>query len=361
MPNDRLLTRRSVLQASAAAGATATLGFAHSSLIPRPSSLPAAPIAISSGNGLRATQTAVDEMRKGKDTVDAAVEGVVIVELDPNDQSVGYGGLPNELGVVELDASVMHGPTMRAGSVASIQNIKTPSRVALEVMRRTDHVMIVGAGALAFAKQMGFPEENLLTEASRRAWLRWKTRLSKEDDWLDDEEIKADFAKIDLEGSETGRKRPTGTISCLCLNEKGELSGCTTTSGLAWKLPGRVGDSPIIGAGLYVDGEVGAAGSTGRGEANIQVCGARTVVENMKDGMSPMDACLDVLKRVCDQTKSPRLLERPGRPNFDLNFYALRKDGQFASAKITRGGRYAVNDGTKNELREQGYLFERNE
>jgi N4-(beta-N-acetylglucosaminyl)-L-asparaginase len=359
MPNDRLLTRRAVLQAGAAAGASATLGVAHSSLIPRPSSLPAAPIAISSGNGLRATAKAVEEMRKGNDMVDAAVEGVSIVELDPNDQSVGYGGLPNELGVVELDACVMHGPTMRAGAVASIQNIKTPSRVALEVMRRTDHVMIVGAGALAFAKQMGFPEENLLTEASRRAWLRWKTRLSKEDDWLDDDEIKADFAKIDLEGSESGRKRPTGTITCLCLNEKGELGGATTTSGLAWKIPGRVGDSPIIGAGLYVDGEVGAAGSTGRGEANIQVCGARTVVENMKDGMSPMDACLDVLKRVCDQTKSPRLLERPGRPNFDLNFYALRKDGQFASAKITRGGRYAVNDGTKNELREQGFLFER--
>lgn len=356
MPDD-LISRRTMIQAGVAAGALAATGIRLAEAVPsRPQ---AGPIAISSGNGLRATAKAVEEMRAGKDTVEAAVEGVSIVELDPKDQSVGYGGLPNEHGVVELDACVMHGPTMRAGAVGALQYIKTPSRVALEVMRRTDHVMLVGAGALAFAKMMGFPEENLLTEPSRRAWLAWKTRLSKDDDWLDDDEIKADFARIDQEGTETGRKRPTGTISCLCLNEKGELGGCTTTSGLAWKIPGRVGDSPIIGAGLYVDGEVGAAGSTGRGEANIQVCGGRTVVENMKRGMTPLEACLDVLKRVCDQTKSPRLLTRPGRPNFDLNFYALRKDGQFASAKIYRGGRYAVNDGTKNELVEQGWLHDR--
>jgi len=212
---------------------------------------------------------------------------------------------------------------------------------------------------LNFAKLMGFQEENLLTDKSRRAWLNWKTRLSKEDDWLDDDEIKADFGKIDDTGQPSGLNRPTGTISCLCLNAKGELGGCTTTSGLAWKLPGRVGDSPIIGAGLYVDGEVGAAGSTGRGEANIQLCGTRIVVENMKDGMSPADAILDVLKRLCEQTKSPRLLTRPGRPNFDLNFYALRKDGAFAGGRIYGGGRYAVNDGKENKLRDSVYLFER--
>jgi N4-(beta-N-acetylglucosaminyl)-L-asparaginase len=355
MPHDSTFTRRTMLQAGAAAALP--LNWTLSTTPERQGGKP--PIAVSSGNGLRATAKAVEDMRAGKDPVDAAVEGVAIVELDPADQSVGYGGLPNEMGVVELDACVMHGPTMRAGAVASLQNVKTPSRVALEVMRRTDHVLLVGPGALQFARQMGFQEENLLTEDSRRAWLRWKTRLSKDDDWLDDDEIKADFGKIDLEGTESGRNRPTGTISCLCLNEQGELGGCTTTSGLAWKIPGRVGDSPIIGAGLYVDGEVGAAGSTGRGEANIQVCGGRTVVENMKRGMTPMEACLDVLKRVCDQTKSPRLLSAPGRPNFDLNFYALRKDGQFASAKIYRGGRYAVHDGVKNELREQGWLFER--
>lgn len=321
----------------------------------------AGPIAVSSANGLRATERAIALMREGKDTVYAAVEGVVIVEEDPNDMSVGYGGLPNEEGVVQLDACVMHGPTMRAGSVGALENIKTPSRVARMVMERTDHVMLVGAGALQFARQMGFEEVNLLTDRARKAWLRWKTTLSKEDDWLDDEEIKADFpefAAIDDTGTLSGRRRPTGTISCLCLNAKSELGGCTTTSGLAWKLPGRVGDSPIIGAGLYVDGEVGAAGSTGRGEANIQLCGGRTVVENMKRGMSPTEACLDVLKRLCEQTKSPRLLAQPGRPNFDLNFYALRKDGTFGAARIYKGGKFAVNDGKENRLHDMAFLYE---
>ncbi|MBI5706046.1 MAG: N(4)-(beta-N-acetylglucosaminyl)-L-asparaginase [Armatimonadetes bacterium] len=364
--NSNDLSRRELVRVGLASGAAlaASRGLAlPSSLGPSGVGLAPGPIAISSANGLRATEKAVALMRQGRDTVEAAVEGVVIVEEDPNDMSVGYGGLPNELGIVELDACVMHGPTMRAGSVASIQNIKTPSRVAKAVMERTDHVMLVGAGALAFAKQMGFEEVNMLTDRARRAWLRWKTTLSKEDDWLDDEEIKADFGAaiqaIDDTGTLSGRKRPTGTISCLCLNDKGELGGCTTTSGLAWKLPGRIGDSPIIGAGLYVDGEVGAAGSTGRGEANILVSGGRTVVENMKDGMTPMEACLDVLKRVCDQTKSPRLLTRPGRPNFDLNFYALRKDGAFGAARIVAGGRFAVNDGKENKLHDSGFLFDR--
>ncbi len=318
----------------------------------------ASPIAISSGNGLRAVAKAVELMKAGKDTVEAAVEGVVIVEEDPNDMSVGYGGLPNEAGVVQLDACVMHGPTMRAGAVACLENIKTPSRVAKTVMERTDHVLMVGAGALQFARLMGFEEHNLLTERARRAWLQWKTRLSKEDDWLDDAEIAADFKRIDDTGQPSGQKRPTGTISCICLNEKGELGGCTTTSGLAWKIPGRVGDSPIIGAGLYVDGEVGGCGSTGRGEAVIQSCGSRTVVENMKDGMSPSEAILDVLKRICDQTRSPRLLTRPGRPNFDVNFYALRKDGAHAGGRIYKGGSFAVDEGSGAKTVSSVWLYD---
>ncbi len=359
-------TRRNVLErglaaataiplvaASASNAAAASLGLPQSGRKGTP------PVCVSSSNGLRAATKAVELMRAGKDTVEAAVEGVAIVEEDPDDMSVGYGGLPNEAGVVELDACVMHGPTMRAGAVAALQNIKTPSRVAKLVMERTDHVLLVGPGALAFAKLMGFEEANLLTDRSRRAWLAWKSRLSKEDDWLDDDEIKADFGKIDDTGLPTGVARPTGTISCLCLNDKGELGGCTTTSGLAWKIPGRVGDSPIIGAGLYVDGEVGAAGSTGRGEANIQACGTRTVVENMKDGMSPEEAILDVLKRVCEQTKSPRLLTRPGRPNFDLNFYALRKDGAYAGGRIYAGGQFAAHDGQTNQRRTSVHLYER--
>lgn len=350
------LSRRNLLKTGVAAGVGSLVAKVPALPRHRPSQ-PPRPVAISSGNGLPATAKAVELMSAGFDTVEAAVEGVVLVELDPNDMSVGYGGLPNERGVVELDSCVMHGPTMRAGAVASIRNIKTPSRVAKAVMERTDHVLLVADGALEFARAIGFPEEDLLTDRAREAWMRWKSRLSKEDDWLDDAEIAADFPGF--KGIDGKVKRPTGTITCLCVNERGEVGGCTSTSGLAFKIPGRVGDSPIIGAGLYVDGEVGACGSTGRGEANIQLCGSRTVVENIKNGMEPLEAILDVLKRLCDQTKSPRLLEKPGRPNFTLQFYALRKDGAFAAANLYKGGTYAVHDGIKNELRELAYLYEK--
>jgi N4-(beta-N-acetylglucosaminyl)-L-asparaginase len=348
------ISRRELIQGGLAAGATMAFGNRAADYS---TAKPATPISISSSNGVRSAAKAVELMRAGRDTVEAAVEGVVIVEEDPNDQSVGYGGLPNELGIVELDSCVMHGPTMRAGAVAALQNIKTPSRVARAVMERTDHVLLVGAGALSFAKQMGFQEENLLTEASRKAWLRWKTRLSKEDDWLDDDEINKDFART---GGEQSPEKPrvTGTVTCLALNDKGEISGCTSTSGLAWKLPGRVGDSPIIGAGLYVDGTVGAAGSTGRGEANILVSGARIVVEFMRRGMTPENACLEALKRVAEGTKSARLLDSRGRPNFDLNFYALRKDGTYGGARFTKGGRFAVNDGGVAKMADEAWLYD---
>ncbi len=315
------------------------------------------PLTVSSGNGMRATDKAMELIKAGKDTLDAVIAGVNIVEEDPNDMSVGYGGLPNERGVVELDSCCMHGPTMRAGAVGALQNIKTPSRVAQMVMRRTDHVLLVGEGALEFARMTGFEEANLLTERAREAWLRWKTRLSKDDDWLDDEEIREDFKTGGLPLDEG--KRPTGTISCLGLNEKGEISGVTTTSGLAYKVPGRVGDSPIIGAGLYVDGQVGACGSTGRGEAVILSSGSRTVVENMRHGMSPEEAILDVLKRICEQTKSPRLLSAPGRPNFDVNFYAVNMKGEFAGGRFYKGGTFAAHDGKENRMRQSAWLYEK--
>lgn len=310
------------------------------------------PVAISSANGLRTTARAMELMREGVDGLDAAIQGVNIVEADPNDTSVGYGGLPNADGVVELDASVMHGPTYRAGAVASLRNIKMPSRVAKVVMERTNHVLLVGVGALEFAKMHGFQEENLLTERARRAWVRWKERLSDTDDYI--------WPGYDSDGvaNRGEEERPTGTISCLTLNEKHELSGVTTTSGLAYKIPGRVGDSPIIGAGLYVDNEVGACGSTGRGESVILSSGSRIVVENMRHGMSPEEACLDVLKRICDRTQEERHLHRPGRPRFEVNFYAVNKKGEYAGARIYRGGRYAVHDGRENRLRDSAYLYE---
>jgi N4-(beta-N-acetylglucosaminyl)-L-asparaginase len=338
-------------------------------------------IVISSANGLIACARAMQMLRAGHDTLDAVVAGVNMVEEDPNDSSVGYGGLPNEEGVVELDASVMHGPTRRAGSVAAIRNVKTPSKVAKLVMEQTDHIMLVGEGALRFARAYGFKEEDLLTEKSRLAWLVWKRSLrdaSGNNNWADGLDapvpkkssgLRRLFPDADAEtlawAWEVAVHPPTGTINCLALNQKGEMSGVTTTSGLAWKIPGRVGDSPIIGAGLYVDQDVGAAGSTGRGEENIRVAGAHSIVENMRHGMSPTDAGLDVLKRIARNFDNDRERLR----KFDINFYALRKDGVYAGASLWSGrlrngqlsrSKFAVNDGAPaSRLEDCVYLLER--
>jgi len=311
------------------------------------------PVAVSSGNGLRATEKAMELLRAGVDPLDAAIAGVNIVEDDPNDITVGLGGLPNEEGIVELDASVMHGPTHDAGAVASLRGIRNPSKVAKLVMTRSDHVLLVGEGALKFAKAHGFKEEDLLTEKARKIWLYWKETLSDKDDWFPpkDEEIEEEIRNY---------FRTHGTITCLALDAKGDLGGVTTTSGLAFKIPGRVGDSPIIGAGLYVDNDVGAAGSTGRGEANILNVGAHTVVELMRLGKTPEEACLETLERVVYTNKKQGYLhDEKGRPKFNLNFYAVRKDGLFGAASIWSGSKYAVNDGKTNKLLDCAYLFKR--
>jgi N4-(beta-N-acetylglucosaminyl)-L-asparaginase len=365
---DQTLSRRAVMLGAAA------LPAAGAAAVARPRN-----IVISSANGVRACERAMEILRAGGDTLDAVVAGVNINELDPEDNSVGYGGLPNEEGVVELDASLMHGPTRRAGSVASIRNIKTPSKVAKLVMEQTDHIMLAGDGALRFAKAMGFQEDNLLTEKSRLAWMVWKQSLRDKggnNNWGEGlaappkakktSDLKKLFPTADEAtlawALEVAQHPPTGTINCLALNEKGEMSGVTTTSGLAWKIPGRVGDSPIIGAGVYVDQDIGAAGSTGRGEENIRVAGAHTIVENMRHGMSPKDAVLDVLKRVSRNFNDDRArLEK-----FDISFYALRKDGEYASAALWdasgRGAarrRFAVCDGGKGRLEQCLFLYER--
>jgi N4-(beta-N-acetylglucosaminyl)-L-asparaginase len=344
------MPRRQFLQTGLAAGTVTALGatIAKTTAAEAVSApLRGMPVAISSGNGLRATEKAMEIVRTGADPLDAVIAGVNIVEEDPNDMTVGYGGLPNERGVVELDACVMHGPTHRAGAVASLQGIKTPSKIARLVMERTRHLLLVGAGALEFAKMHGFKEENLLTDAAREKWLEWKSRLSRDDNWLSDEDRKTAF------------DRPTGTITCCAVNEKGDLSGVTTTSGLAFKMPGRVGDSPIIGAGLYVDNDVGACGSTGLGEAVILSSGSRIVVENMRHGMKPEQAILDVLERICKKTVAKYLLNAPGRPKFDVNFYAINKAGEFAGGAIYKGGKYAVHDGKTNTLRDSAYVLTR--
>jgi N4-(beta-N-acetylglucosaminyl)-L-asparaginase len=316
----------------------------------------------------------MEVIKGGGDTLDAVVAGVNLVELDPDETSVGYGGLPNEEGVVELDASVMHGPTRRAGAVGAIQGIKTPSKIAKLVMEHTTHVMLVGEGAAKFAQAHGYQKEDLMTEKSRTAWLVWKESLRSPgafNNWTPmDRNLKAEaapplkwlkesFPRVD-EGTlawawEMANHPTYGTINCLGLNAQGEISGVTTTSGLAWKIPGRLGDSPIIGAGLYVDPDVGGAGSTGMGELNIRVAGGHTVVEAMRRGMPPKEAVLEALKRVSRLYNDDKTL----LDKLDIEFYALRKDGEHAAGSLWGSHKsyklYAVNDG--GESRHESCVF----
>jgi N4-(beta-N-acetylglucosaminyl)-L-asparaginase len=333
------------------------------------------PVVISSANGQAACAKAFEVIKNGGDTLDAVIAGVNIVELDPNDTSVGYGGLPNEEGVVELDASVMHGPTRRAGSVAAIQGIKTPSHIAKLVMEHSTHVMIVGEGATKFAVAHGYKVEDLLTEKSRTAWLVWKESLRTPgafNNWDSfDENLRAEGrAPLDLlqerfPGVDAGTlawawrmaNRPTyGTINCLGLNESGEISGVTTTSGLAWKIPGRVGDSPVIGAGLFVDPDVGGGGSTGVGELNIRISGGHTIVETMRRGGSPRDAVMEALKRVSRLYHDDKALLQ----KLDIQFYALRVDGEHAGGSLWsthRAQTYSVNDGGQSRQERCVFLY----
>ncbi|MGB2589353.1 MAG: N(4)-(beta-N-acetylglucosaminyl)-L-asparaginase [Candidatus Acidiferrum sp.] len=327
------------------------------------------PIIISSANGLHALDKGMNILKQGGDTLDAVIAAVTVVEDDPNDDSVGYGGLPNEEGEVELDASVMHGPMHRAGAVAGLRRIKNAARLAQTVMEKTNHVMIVGEGAHRFAVDEGFEDMSLLTEHSRKIWLAWKASSSV--NWrpgIDSPEWKEQMSAIFGQDEQQIRYAerviahpPTGTIPCMAVNEKGDISATTTTSGLAWKIPGRVGDSPIIGAGCFVDNEVGAAGSTGKGEENIKIAGGHTIVEMMHRGKSPEEACLEALTRVAHNYNN----DKKKLSTFHIFFYALNKDGVHGAASLwrnhyeeTKSAVYAVHDGTQARLAECRAFFD---
>jgi len=336
------------------------------------------PVIICANNGYAYVEAAYAFLKGGGDTLEAGIRVVKGPEDDPNDDSVGLGGLPNEEGVVELDSCCMHGPTRRAGSVGAVRNIKNVSMVGKAVMEHTGHVMLVGEGAERFAVAMGFPRENLLTEHSRKIWLLWKQFNSDRDWWgpgiadprwhpptpeskpqaevwrerIEELQQRAADLGIEPEFQLAAVRRvlfpPTGTIHCSVLNEKGEMSGITTTSGLAFKLPGRCGDSPIIGAGCYTDQDVGSAGATGAGEENIKVAGAHTIVENMRHGMSPQEAGMDALKRIVRNYNGDMNKLR----FVDMTYYVLRKDGAYASVCLWQGyssghqHKFTVHDGT---------------
>ena len=363
------LTRREFVATTALGSASLALDLHGQTQAPdyqtenrAPSTKPKAPVMICAHNGYNYLDRGYAVLTSGGDTLDAVMQVITGPEDDPNDDSVGLGGLPNEECVVELDSCCMHGPTRMAGSVAGVHDIKNVSLLAKTVMEHTGHVMLVGEGASHFGLLMGFPKENLLTERSRKTWQLWRETMSNEDWWgpglaspyfrfpdeahysseLDNPLIEKMYklaTKIGIEPEfrmaaiERVLRPPTGTIHCSSINTKGEMSGATTTSGLAWKIPGRAGDSPIIGAGCFMDQDVGSAGATGNGEENIKIAGAHTIVENMRHGMSPRDAGLDALRRIVrNYSGNMQKLQY-----IDMSFYILRCDGAYAGVVLWSG------------------------
>ena len=365
----RKIKRRDFMRTGTVAGLT--LAAASKQTVGFPTILtqsPVKPVVVASANGNRfknggnvtAVHKAFTMMTSGTDVLDALIAGVNIVELDPLDDTVGYGGLPNADGVVQLDSSVMHGPKKRAGAVGALEGVRTPSLVAQAVMDNTDHHLIVGKGAQDFARNMGFKiEDNLNTDNSRKKWLEWKRRTDP-DHYLNPAKRAAAGYRVALEMLAQGILREEnlhGTINCDGINAKGEICGVTTTSGLAWKIPGRLGDSPILGAGLYVDGAVGAAGSTGRGEANLYNLCSFVIVEEMRRGAHPKDAGMEVLNRIKSNTIEKRLLNSRGLPNFGISFYIINAKGEYAGVTMYEGGSFAMcNDNGPQTLKSEPLL-----
>jgi len=361
----RGLTRRDFVRTSAVAGAAVatTTASKRAKAAPEGPTVivpgPTKPVVIASANGNKfknggtktCVETAFSMITSGSDVLDSLIAGVNIVELDPLDDSVGYGGLPNADGVVQLDSCCMHGPKRKAGGVGASENVKMPSLVAKAVMEHTDHHLIVGKDVTTFARNMGFEIVNdLNTPNSRAKWLQWKIETDKLHYIKNPDERAAAIRQVTTDMVKAGlinENHIYGTINCDGVNAKGDVCGVTTTSGLAWKIPGRLGDSPILGAGLYVDNEVGAAGSTGRGEANLYNLSSYLIVEEMRRGAHPKDAGMAALKRIKANTVDKRLINDRGEPNFNINFYILNAKGEYAGVTLypgPRGQKFAVCD-----------------
>ncbi len=342
------LTRRGFLSATAAAASVGTLAIGAS-----PQKKPGGrrPVVVAAGSRLSVVEKAMALLKEGADPLDAAIEGVAEVEADPNDHSVGYGGVPNEDGVVELDASVMHGPTHNGGAVGALRNIMHPAAVARLVMQRSRHSLLVGEGALRFARAHGVPEVDLLTDEARKIWLHWKE--TRDTNWVAPPEgVKAAIR-------DAVRNPDTGTTHCSALDTHGDLGCVTTTSGWGFKIAGRLGDSPIFGAGLYLDNAAGSCGSTGLGEVNLLNCSCFLIVQGMKQGLPVKDALMQALKQIDENTKrNPRYRDEKGRPNFGLTFYALNRDGDFAGANMVGGATMSVHDGDSAKVVECLSLYD---
>jgi N4-(beta-N-acetylglucosaminyl)-L-asparaginase len=356
-------TRRDVIRSAAMLPVAAQLKSATAR------SAPSRPVVIAAKTYVKSAARAYEIISGGGDPLDAIIAGINIVEDDPEDVTVGYGGIPNEEGVVQLDAAVMDGRTMKSGAVGALEGFKNPSKVARLVMDRTNRAFLVGEGAAKFAKAHGFVPENLLTPRAHKIWLYWKEKLSGHDDWIESgsEEEKDPDIRWYIEKYGVSDFRPQGTINCNAVTGNGDLVGATSTSGLFFKLPGRLGDTPVIGAGLYVDNDVGACGSTGWGEGNIRGAGSHTVVELMRQGKSPEEAALATLKRIVAFAKDNR--EESGRPRFQTVFYVINKRGEYAGASVYDGiygstGKFsrtsfAVADSSGARLLETAYLYKK--
>jgi len=351
------INRREFMTTTAGAGILAASSSLTASGGPAVITQPASkPIIIASANGHQfknggtktCVETAWEKMMKGDDLLDSLIAGVNIVELDPLEDSVGYGGLPNSEGVVQLDACCMHGPKKAAGGVGASENVKTPSLLAKAVMEKTQHVLLVGKEVTAFARSQGFEiVADLNTPNSRAKWEQWKKQTGKLQEILDPVAREEAIRQVTLDMVKAGlinENHIHGTINCNGMNSRGDVCGVTTTSGMAWKIPGRLGDSPILGAGLYVDNEVGAAGSTGRGEANLYGLCSYLIVEEMRRGKSPKDAGLEACRRVKANTIDKRFLNSRGLPNFGLNFYVINKRGEYAGVALYGTAPFAVCD-----------------